>query len=113
MHAKDGGKISENLSANINKTFGSLEKFKEAFTKSAIGLFGSGWTWLVKDKSGALLIVNTANAGNPLTEGQIPLLTCDVWEHAYYIDYRNGRAKYLEAFWNIVNWDFVSQNFEK
>lgn len=113
LQSKDGAKISESLTANLERSFGSLDKFKEVFTKSALGLFGSGWTWLVKDKNGALLIVNTNNAGNPMTENQIPLLTCDVWEHAYYIDYRNARAKYLEAFWNIVNWDFVSQNFAK
>lgn len=113
LHPKNSGKLSEDLAANINRTFGSLEKLKETFNKSAAGLFGSGWTWLVKDQSGALLIVNTNNAGNPLTSGQTPLLTCDVWEHAYYIDYRNARAKYLEAFWNIVNWEFVSQNFAK
>lgn len=104
---------STELMAAINKAFGSLEKFKEDFTKAALGLFGSGWVWLVKDASGNLLIASTSNAGNPLISGQVPLLTCDVWEHAYYIDYRNARAKYLEAFWHIVNWGFVSQNFEK
>jgi superoxide dismutase, Fe-Mn family len=104
-------KLSLELIAAINKTFGGLDKFKEAFTKAALGLFGSGWVWLVKDASGNLLITSTGNAGNPLTSGQTPLLTCDVWEHAYYIDYRNARAKYLEAFWHIINWDFVSRNF--
>jgi Fe-Mn family superoxide dismutase len=103
--------LSAEVMTTINKTFNGLEKFKEAFTKAALGLFGSGWVWLVKDVSGSLLITSTGNAGNPLTSGQIPLLTCDVWEHAYYIDYRNARAKYLEAFWHIVNWDFVSRNF--
>ena len=95
----------------INQTYGTFEKFKEEFTKSALALFGSGWTWLVKDKNGMITIVNTSNAGNPLTEGYVPLLTCDVWEHAYYIDYRNSRANYLESYWNIVNWQFVEQNF--
>jgi superoxide dismutase, Fe-Mn family len=106
-------KPSENLIAGINKTFGSFDKFKEEFTKAASTLFGSGWTWLVKDKNGVLSIVSTSNAGNPVVDGKIPLLTCDVWEHAYYIDYRNVRVKYIEAFWGIVNWDFVNQNFVK
>jgi Fe-Mn family superoxide dismutase len=105
--------LSVEVITMINKTFNGLEKFKEAFTKAALGLFGSGWVWLVKDADGNLLITSTSNAGNPLTSGQTPLLTCDVWEHAYYIDYRNARAKYLEAFWHIVNWDFVSRNFAK
>ncbi|HBC72146.1 MAG TPA: superoxide dismutase [Fe], partial [Coxiellaceae bacterium] len=95
--------LSGELTAAINASFGGFEKFKEAFTKAALGLFGSGWVWLVKDATG-LVIVTTSNAANPITTGQIPLLTCDVWEHAYYIDYRNARAKYLEAFWQIVNW---------
>ena len=101
--------LSAELTAAINASFGSLEKFKEVFTKTALGLFGSGWVWLVKDATG-LAIVTTSNAATPITTGQIPLLTCDVWEHAYYIDYRNARAKYLESFWQIVNWKFVSGN---
>lgn len=103
--------LSADLTVAINKNFNGIEKFKEDFTKAALGLFGSGWVWLVKDASGNLLITQTSNADNPLTSGQAPLLTCDVWEHAYYIDYRNARAKYLEAFWHIINWDFVSKNF--
>ena len=103
-------RLPAELMAAINKTFGGLEKFKEDFTKVSLGLFGSGWVWLIKDADGKLLITSTSNAGNPLTSGQTPLLTCDVWEHAYYIDYRNARAKYLEAFWHVVNWIFVSQN---
>ena len=99
----------EELAALLSKNFGSVEKFKEEFTKIALGLFGSGWVWLVKDND-SLLLTPTNNAGNPLTTGHTPLLTCDVWEHAYYIDYRNARAKYLEAFWQIVNWDFVQKN---
>ncbi|OGT11419.1 MAG: superoxide dismutase [Gammaproteobacteria bacterium GWE2_42_36] len=102
--------VPEALEKALVQSFASVEKFKEAFTASALGLFGSGWTWLVKDKNGALSIVNTSNAANPMTSGQTPLLTCDVWEHAYYIDYRNARAQYVEAFWKIVNWPFVHQN---
>lgn len=106
-------KPADSLITAINKSFGSFDKFKEEFTKSATTLFGSGWTWLVKDQNDVLSIINANNAGNPIVDGKIPLLTCDVWEHAYYIDYRNARAKYIEAFWNIVNWDFVNKNFTK
>jgi Fe-Mn family superoxide dismutase len=105
-----GGPSGE-LAADIDKTFGSFDQFKEDFSKSAATNFGSGWTWLVKKKDGSIAIVNTSNAGCPLTEGQTPLLTVDVWEHAYYIDYRNARPKYLEAFWGLVNWDFVEANY--
>jgi len=100
------------LAAAIAKQFGSFDKFREQFTKVAEETFGSGWAWLVKDAAGALAIVSTQNAGNPLTAGQTPLLTCDVWEHAYYIDYRNARPKYLEHFWPLVNWQFVESNLE-
>jgi Fe-Mn family superoxide dismutase len=99
------------LADAINSKFGSFAEFKDQFTKSAATNFGSGWTWLVKNADGSLEIVNTSNAGCPLTAGQTPLLTCDVWEHAYYIDYRNARPKYLESFWALVNWDFVAANF--
>ena len=107
-----GGEPTGGLTNAIDRTFGSFEEFKEAFTKCAVTTFGSGWAWLVKNKDGSLALVSTSNAGCPLTEGQIPLMTCDVWEHAYYIDYRNARPAYLEAFWALVNWDFVSANFE-
>lgn len=107
-----GGEPAGGLANAINRAFGSFEEFKEAFTKCAVTTFGSGWAWLVKNKDGSLALVSTSNAGCPLTEGQTPLLTCDVWEHAYYIDYRNARPAYLEAFWALVNWDFVSANFE-
>jgi len=100
------GKLAE----IINQNFGSFEDFKVKFTQTAVGTFGSGWAWLVKDQNGKLEIVSTSNAGNPMTEGKTPLLTCDVWEHAYYIDYRNARPIYVEKFWNIVNWDFVAGN---
>ena len=95
----------------IIKTFGSFEQFKAKFTDAALMLFGSGWAWLVKNPDGSLKIEPTSNAGNPLRDGKKPLLTCHVWEHAYYLDYRNLRSKYVEAFWKLVNWDFVSQNF--
>ncbi len=106
-----GGEPKGALLEAINKSFGDFDKFKEQFTKSAIATFGSGWAWLVKNPQGGLEIVTTSNAGTPLTTENIPLLTCDVWEHAYYIDYRNARPKYMEAFWSLVNWDFVTINF--
>jgi len=94
----------------IASAFGSFDAFREAFSTQAAGLFGSGWTWLVKSASGGIEIVNEPNAGNPMTSGHTPLLTLDVWEHAYYVDYRNARPKYIEAFWKLVDWDFVSKN---
>jgi Fe-Mn family superoxide dismutase len=99
------------LAKAVDATFVSFENFKKSFTQKAVGLFGSGWAWLVKTKEGGLGLETTSNAGNPMTSGQKPLLTCDVWEHAYYIDYRNARPKYMEAFWNLVDWEFVEQNF--
>ncbi|WP_033135577.1 superoxide dismutase [Fe] [Aeromonas finlandensis] len=106
-----GGEPTGALADAINKAFGSFVEFKDAFTKSAIGNFGSSWTWLVKKADGSLAIVNTSNAGCPLTEaGTTPLLTVDLWEHAYYIDFRNLRPKYMETFWNLVNWEFVAKN---
>ena len=107
-----GGAPTGSIAEAINKAFGSFDKFKEEFTASAIGNFASGWTWLVKKSDGSVAIVNTDDAGTPVTdESQTPLLTCDVWEHAYYVDYRNARPKYLEAYWNLVNWEFVNSNF--
>lgn len=103
---------SPSLAAAIDAKWGSLQAFQEAFNKSAAGNFGSGWTWLVKKADGSLDIVNTSNAATPLTAGDKPLLTCDVWEHAYYIDYRNARPKYLETFWKLANWSFADQNFK-
>ncbi|MGY3941484.1 superoxide dismutase [Fe] [Aeromonas tecta] len=106
-----GGEPTGALADAINKAFGSFAEFKDAFTKSAIGNFGSSWTWLVKKADGSLAIVNTSNAGCPLTEaGTTPLLTVDLWEHAYYIDFRNMRPKYMETFWTLVNWEFVAKN---
>jgi len=106
-----GGEPTGTLAETITTTFGSFAKFKEEFTKCAVTTFGSGWAWLVKNADGTLALVSTSNAGCPLTSGQTPLLTCDVWEHAYYIDYRNARPAYLEAFWAVVNWDFAEANF--
>jgi len=104
-----GGEPSGKLLEAINKAFGSFDEFKEKFTKSAVTNFGSGWTWLVNGENG-LEIINTSNAETALTSGKTALLTCDVWEHAYYVDYRNARPKYVDAFWNLVNWDFVEGN---
>jgi Fe-Mn family superoxide dismutase len=104
-----GGEPTGKAREAIVGAFGSFENFKDAFTKCAIGTFGSGWGWLVKNSEGKLEIVSTSNAGTPMTEGKTALLTCDVWEHAYYIDYRNARPEYLAAFWKLVNWDFVAE----
>ena len=110
LSPKGGGAPSGALAAAIDKKWGSFEAFKEAFTKSAVGNFGSSWTWLVKKADGSLDIVNTSNAATPVTTADTPLITCDLWEHAYYIDYRNRRPDYLGAFWSLVNWDFASKN---
>lgn len=107
---KAGGTPTGAVADGINATWGSFEKFKEEFSASAAGNFGSGWTWLVKDGAGALKIVNTTAAGCPLTDKLTPVLTLDVWEHAYYVDFRNARPKYIEAFWSLVNWDFANKN---
>lgn len=101
---------SSDLLAAINSTFGSIEKFQEKFTNSAINNFGSGWTWLVLN-NGKLEITNTSNANTPITDGKTPILTCDVWEHAYYIDHRNARPIFLASFWKLANWEFASSNF--
>ena len=93
--------------AVINAQFGSVEKFRHRFTEAAMNTFGSGWAWLVGDNDGKLEIVSTSNAETPLTGDRIPLLTCDLWEHAYYIDYRNARAEYVTAFWKVLNWNFL------
>ncbi|HLS42457.1 MAG TPA: superoxide dismutase [Fe] [Paenalcaligenes sp.] len=106
-----GGEPTGALADAINAKWGSFDAFKDAFNKSAAGNFGSGWTWLVKKADGSVDIVNTSNAATPLTTDDVALLTCDVWEHAYYIDYRNARPKYLENFWNLANWEFAASNF--
>jgi len=100
------------LKEKIIKKWGSIEKFKEAFNKIALGTFGSGWVWLVSTTDYELDIISSSNADTPITGKNVPLLTCDVWEHAYYIDYRNSRANYLNAFWKIVNWEFIESNFK-
>lgn len=107
-----GGEATGAVAEAINKAFGSFEKFKEEFTNSAINNFGSAWTWLVKKADGSVAIVNTSNAQTPLTDSSVKaILTVDVWEHAYYIDYRNSRPNYLDAFWALVNWEFVNANY--
>ena len=105
-----GGAPNDKLASALQGSFGSVDSFKEQFTNSAVNNFGSGWTWLVQNSDGKLALENSSNAATPLTGASTPLLTCDVWEHAYYIDYRNARPKYLDAFWNLVNWDFVTDN---
>jgi len=96
------------LADAINRDFGSFENFKEEFSKKAAILFGSGWTWLVKDDAGKLQIIMESNAGNPLRNGFTPIMTCDVWEHAYYLDYQNRRTDYISSFWSLLNWDVIS-----
>ncbi|GAB1048032.1 MAG: superoxide dismutase [Fe] [Shewanella algae] len=107
-----GGEATGAVAEAINAAFGSFEAFKTQFTESAVNNFGSGWTWLVKKADGTVAIVNTSNAATPLTDASVtPLLTVDVWEHAYYIDNRNVRPDYMAHFWQLLNWDFVNQNF--
>jgi Fe-Mn family superoxide dismutase len=108
LSPKGGGEPSGKLADAIKKAFGGFAQFKDDFSKLAAGTFGSGWAWLVQRADGSLGIVSTSNAATPITGADRPLLTCDVWEHAYYIDYRNARAKYIEAFWNLANWDFAA-----
>ncbi|MFJ1229474.1 superoxide dismutase [Fe] [Yersinia proxima] len=105
-----GGEPTGKVAEAINQSFGSFAEFKAQFTDAAVKNFGAGWTWLVKKADGSLAIVSTSNAATPLTTADKPLLTVDVWEHAYYIDYRNARPKYLENFWALVNWSFVEKN---
>lgn len=103
-----GGKLRE----AIERDFGSVDKFKEAFEQAAVGLFGSGWVWLSRDVDGKLFITQESNAGNPLREGLIPLLTFDVWEHAYYLDYQNRRADAVHKLWDIVDWDIIDERYD-
>ncbi|TAJ05766.1 superoxide dismutase [Marinilabiliaceae bacterium JC017] len=106
-----GGEPTGPLAEAINKSFGSFTSFKEQFTKAAATLFGSGWAWLVKNTDGTLEIIQESNAGNPLRNGLIPILTCDVWEHAYYLDVQNKRPDYIGNFWNIIDWEVVGKRF--
>jgi len=107
---KAGGEPKGAIAEALTKAFGSFGDFVKKFDDAAVNHFGSGWAWLVKKPEGALDVISTHDAATPMTDGLKPLLTCDVWEHAYYIDYRNARPKYLEAFWKLVNWDFVEKN---
>ncbi len=107
-----GGKPSGKLAELIDRDFGSFDEFEKKFTDTAIATFGSGWAWLVQNPDGKLEVVSTSNADTPVRGEATPLLTCDVWEHAYYIDYRNARPKYVESFWNLVNWEFVSSQLK-
>lgn len=111
MSPNGGGEPTGALAEAIAAKWGSFARFKEAFAAAAVGTFGAGWAWLVKKPDGSLDIVSTSNAATPLTSDAKPLLTIDVWEHAYYIDYRNARPKFVEAFWNVANWDFAARNF--
>ena len=113
MSPRGGGAPTGPLAEAINQAFGSFEGLKKEFSDKAAGLFGSGWAWLVRKSDGSLATLQTGNAGNPLTSGDRPLLTCDVWEHAYYIDYRNARAKYVDAWWKLVNWEFAAANLNR
>jgi Fe-Mn family superoxide dismutase len=110
LAAKAGGPPKGAVADAIKSGFGSFDDFKKKFTDAATTHFGSGWAWLVRKPDGSLAIEATHDAGTPLTSGNKPILTCDVWEHAYYIDYRNARPRYIEAFWNLVNWDFANDN---
>jgi Fe-Mn family superoxide dismutase len=108
---KAGGDPTGAVKAAIDKSFGGFSEFKEKFSKAAAGQFGSGWAWLVKTGDGGLAIETTSNADTPFATGKTCVLTIDVWEHAYYIDYRNARPKYIEEYWKLVNWDFANKNF--
>ncbi|MEX2108726.1 MAG: superoxide dismutase [Solirubrobacterales bacterium] len=105
-----GGTPSGDLGAAIDEAFGSFDSFKDEFKNAGIARFGSGWAWLVKGDSG-LAVVSTANQDSPISDGAVPLLGCDVWEHAYYLKYQNKRPDYIDAFWNVVNWDYVAEKF--
>ncbi|MBN6151201.1 superoxide dismutase [Xanthomonas sp. AmX2] len=110
LRARGGGEPGGALSERLARSFGDFARFKADFERMALAVFGSGWVWLVQRPDGALALVSTGNAGSPLTGDDTPLLACDLWEHAYYIDYRGDRARYLEAFWKLVNWEFVAAN---
>jgi superoxide dismutase, Fe-Mn family len=110
LSPKGGNEPEGKLASAIQKAFGGFQAFQEQFSAKAASTFGSGWAWLVQDAAGDLKIISTSNAGTPMTEGYHALMTCDVWEHAYYIDYRNARPDYIKAFWTKVNWEFIESN---
>jgi Fe-Mn family superoxide dismutase len=112
MGPKTGGAPSGKLAQDINAAFGSFDAFKEKFEAAGLSRFGSGWAWLIVNKSGKLEVVSTPNQDNPLMDGNKPVLGCDVWEHAYYLKYQNKRGDYLKSWWNVVNWEAVSKNYE-
>jgi Fe-Mn family superoxide dismutase len=112
MAPKKGGEPKGPVADAIKKAFGGFEPFKKKFSEIAEGHFGSGWAWLVRAKDGSIQVLATHDAGCPIRQGQTPIITCDVWEHAYYIDYRNARPKYVAAWWNLVNWDFANENLK-
>jgi Fe-Mn family superoxide dismutase len=111
MSPDGGGAPSGELASAIDSAFGSLDSFKEEFKAAGANRFGSGWAWLVKDSSGNLAVTSTPNQDSPISDGQTPLLGVDVWEHAYYLKYQNKRPEYLDAFWNVVNWDYIAERF--
>ncbi|HOV27853.1 MAG TPA: superoxide dismutase [Pseudobacteroides sp.] len=113
MSQSSGSEPQGELRKKIDETFGSFDGFKDVFAKSALARFGSGWAWLVKDKDGKLSVVSTANQDTPLSDGFTPLLGLDVWEHAYYLKYNNRRADYIDAWWNVVDWQEVEKRFEE
>ncbi|MCG6943511.1 MAG: superoxide dismutase [Thiohalocapsa sp.] len=108
-----GGNPAGELASQIGRDFGTTDALREQFSQALTTLFGSGWVWLALDPSGKLVIQGQSNAGNPLREGLLPILTCDIWEHAYYVDYRNRKAEYVDAFWKLVNWDFAAENLAR
>ena len=112
MGPNGGGEPAGALGQTITSTFGSFQAFKDKFNAAGAGRFGSGWAWLVADKQGNLSVISTPNQDSPLTDGQTPILGCDVWEHAYYLKYQNKRADYLAAWWNTVNWDAVNHHYQ-
>ncbi len=109
----NGQQISDSFKTVMEETFGSMEQFKESFLQESASHFGSGWTWLVKDQSGTLKIMSTDNQNCPLSEGLIPLLVVDTWEHAYYLDYQNRRPEYIQNWWNVVNWKAVEERYNQ
>ncbi|WP_041500127.1 superoxide dismutase, partial [Xanthomonas sacchari] len=110
LRPRGGGEPGGALGERLAKSFGDVARFKAEFERMALALFGSGWIWLVQRPDGSLAVVSTANAGTPLTGDDTPLLACDVWEHAYYTDHPGDRARYLQAFWKLVNWEFAASN---